>query len=124
MTPLMIACDGNHLEGYHRLVCSLIAAKADVNRRTVEAGAGGEERPNALHAQRMRAMHWTTRRQPADGMTPLMLAARDGHVVAVEALVKHGARVEAANESGDIAWLLWARTPRTLLCSLQARLRL
>lgn len=51
-----------------------------------------------------------------DGMTPLMGAAKVGHVEIVQRLLTGGADIEAADSSGTISliWAVMSKTPGTL----------
>ncbi len=68
------------------------------------------------------ALHSDVNIATTDGITPLMLAATQGHVEAVQELLSRGARIDMKNVRGETALLLCAGAgqPQTLTLLLEA----
>jgi hypothetical protein len=78
--------------------------------RWFEAARSGDE--SALRAALEEGM-WTEAREPSDGRSALMIAAEEGRLGCVGALLEEGADVEARDEWGNDALMLAAAGGRT-----------
>jgi uncharacterized protein len=92
-TALMWAVDEGHLP----VVKQLLAAGADPNA----AAKANTLRDDLLREGGRQMVSWSR-----GGLTPLMFAARDGHVDVAQALVEAGARLDAATPDGLTPMLL------------------